>query len=98
MKLTAEYTVEFTADGTEDTLEFDLTDAPLSIDLSGTDPSGLSDADFRVNPNQKIPAVPFMKECTLDGTKVTATFAGPLPGTDFEKQPAIYSLSFRLAF
>ena len=93
MKLFADYSVQFLSDGT-DTLEFDLSDAPLNLE---GDPSALA-PDPQFSPISKVPAAPFMKSCTLEGTTLTATFAGPLPENDISQQTAKYKLAFTLIF
>jgi len=95
MQLYQQYSVNFYSDGS-DTLTFKLTDPPLNLDITGSEASALEDAQFR--PVSNVVASPFLKECTLDGNEVTATFSADLPEVDISQQKAKYGLSFTLVF
>jgi len=95
MKLLQNYTVNFLSDGT-DTLTFNISAPPLSIETTVAEPTALENAEFR--PISNVPASPFLKECTLNGEEVTATFSADLPEVDISQQQARYMLTFTLIF
>lgn len=92
MNLRKIYAVDFVSDGT-DTLEFDINDPPLGIE---GEPTAVSDVIY--TQRTRVPAAPFIKDSSIDGTKLTVTWAGPLPEKDQELNLAVYTLTFTLTF
>lgn len=91
-KIARSYRADFLSDGSN-VVSFDITKPPLNIE--GT-PSWLLNAYFRDTNN--VALVPPMRNCTLSGTTITATFGGPLPEKNTQGFMARYALGFTLVY